>query len=368
LKILLDFETKPSYTPVIDLVNELSKKFDVFLIPNRKFPPNDLNDNVVCCKSIGDVRTINFDVVFSTYSTLLAVSYLKARLKSPLVNYMFIPTMINEVLSDKFLALPNSYKLREMLNLLVFPLPKSLFMPDRLIVPNLMVWKELVKLGFPKDKIVTLPWGLNVARYEKPDFLCKNSPIINDEGVIVYAGPLHPLRFSTKLLYSFSNVIKQNADAHLFLLFRKDLWNQCLYIELLSTIKNLGLMERVSIIIPSSYGVYLSYVAQAEVVVLPYFSSGIVEMPPFTLLECMALSKPIITSRGIATFGIVEDGINGFIMPENSSSLADLVNFLISNKKKAHYVGQKARMFVQERYNLTHFCSKLSQVFENCCR
>ena len=82
MRILLDFRTKRSYAPVIDLVNDLSKKFDVFLIPNKRSKPVGVSNGVVCCQDV-DVHAINPDVVFSTYSTLLAIAYLKAKLKLP---------------------------------------------------------------------------------------------------------------------------------------------------------------------------------------------------------------------------------------------------------------------------------------------
>ena len=369
MRVLLDFRTKPSYAPVIDLVNCLSEKHDVFLIPNKISLPIGLNNNVICCRDT-DVHAVDPDVVFSTHSTLLAIAFLKAKLKLPIVNYMFTHMTLHDFLSAKFLALPNSYKLGKMLDLLAFSLPKkSLLMPCKLIVPNHMVKKSLIELGFPKDRIVVLPWGLDVTKYQSQKFSLPTSAFLknNNDDLIVYTGPLHPLRFSTQLLYIFFNVLKQNTDAHLLLLFRKDLWHQRTYKKLVSAIQKLGLGKKVSIIMPSSHEAYLSLVSQATVVILPYFSSGMVEVPPFTLLECMALSKPVITSRGIVTCDIIENGINGFMIPENPSSLADLINFLIFNKRKARHMGQKARMTVQKKYSLTNFSSKLSHVLESCC-
>ena len=369
MRVLLDFRTKPSYTPVIDLVNDLSRRYDVFLIPNKMSPPIGLNDNVILCRDI-DVRNIRPDVIFSTYSTLLIISLLKAKFKSPVVNYMFIYMPLHDFFT-KFLALPNSYKLGEMLNLVAFSLPKSSLMFDKLIVPNPMVEKCLINLGFPKDKIVVLAWGIDVDRYDPQRFPHSSHSSLmkyDEEDSIIYAGPLHPLRFHTQLLYAFSKVIKRHDNVRLLLLFRKDLWHQYTYNELINTINKLKLNKKVSIMISSSYEIYLSNVARASIVILPYFSSGIVEAPPFTLLECMALSKPVITSYGIMTHDIIHDGINGFIIPEDTSSLASLIDFLISNKEIAYRVGQRARMYVQEKYNLTNFSSKLSHLLESCCR
>jgi glycosyltransferase involved in cell wall biosynthesis len=240
-------------------------------------------------------------------------------------------------------------------------------MPEKLIVPNQMTEKELVKLGFPKDKIIVLPWGLSLAKYESQQFPIPtlSSPSSNED-TIVYAGPLHPLRFSTQFLYAFSKVLKQNTSTRLLLLLRKDLWHQRTFEELKSIIRKLELENKVSIIMSTSHETYLSHVARASVVLLPYFSSGMVEVPPFTLLECMALSKPVITSSGIVTSNIVENGINGFTIPKNHSSLADLINLLISDKRMARQIGQNARMAVREKYDLTSFSSKLSNVLESC--
>jgi glycosyltransferase involved in cell wall biosynthesis len=365
LKILLDFRTKPNYAPVIDLVNELSKKFSVFFIPNKRFHPAGLSNSVVCCRET-DVHTIKPNVVFSTYSSLLIIAYLKARLKLPIVNYVFSYMLMKDVLSKKFLALPDSYKLWEIMNLMALSFPKSLLMPDRLIVPNIMIKKELALLGFHEDRMVVLPWGLNVDKYQSRAFSLMDPSTDSCDNVIVYTGPLHPLRFSMALIYSFSGILKQNGDARLLLLFRKDLWNHGLYKKLISAIRKLGLQKKVSIVIPTSHESYLSFVARSTVVVLPYFSSGIVEVPPLTLLECMALSKPVITTHGIATYGIIEDGVNGFVLSENNSSLTDIISFVIFNRKKAQDVGCKARIFVHDKFNLTKFSQNLSRILEIC--
>lgn len=365
MQILLDFRAKPNYAPVIDLVNELSKKFAVYFIPNiktRTRPPNLAHD-VVYIRNVADLYRIKPDVVFSLYSNLLLCGYLKLKLRAPLVNYMFIYTAFRELFSSKFLAFPISYKISEVLKLTTYLLPKSLFSPDTLLVPNSVVSDELVRFGFDKDRVLVLPWGINIKRYET---YFSNKFEAEKENILVYAGPLHPLRFPISLLYLLYDVKKEHSSVHFFFLFRSDLWHQATFKKLKDLVKKLNLEKNVTIKIGLSHEEYLRHVSNGDVVILPYLSSGLVEAPPFTLLECMVLAKPVITNRGIATEGIIKNGINGFFMPENLS-LTNLVMSLITDKEKCRHVGQKAREFVCRNYNLIDFSNKLAYLFENFC-
>lgn len=364
--LLLDFRTKPNYAPVIDIVNSLSENFNVFFIPNKLFKPLNLNAKVICCTE-NDIKKIKPAAIFSSYSTLLKIADLKMKFHLPIINYMFIYMIMRDVLSQNFLALPNRYKVREMLKLSSFFLPKSLLMPNKLIVPNRIVEDELSKFGFPKDRLVTLPWGLDTTKYQPKKFP-SNYSLNNNEHFIVYTGPLHSLRFSNRLIYEFANVIKENVNTNILLLFRKDLWNHKLYKELLRIINRLGLTRNVSILSSLSHQEYLSYVSRATVLVLPYYSSGIVEVPPFTLLECMSLSRPVITSQGAATYGIIKDGFNGFIIPEKPQSLSNIINLLLSDKKRALTIGQNARNTVKKDYSLSTFNDKLVNILDSCCK
>src|SRR5438093_133947 len=60
--------------------------------------------------------------------------------------------------------------------------------------------------------------------------------------------------------------------------------------------------------------------AQADVVVLPSYREG----TPRSLLEAAAMGKPIITTRTVGCREVVEDGVNGLLVPlKDAKALAD---------------------------------------------
>ena len=364
MRLLLDFRTKPNYGPVIDLVNSLSYTHEVFFLPNKHSVPHALNQNVTICKP-DETNKISPEIVFATYSTLPMFTYLKIIYPMPIVNYMFIHMELRDFFSKKFFSLPEGYKSGKLLDLAAFCYPKSFSTPDKLIVPNQATEQELVKLGFSQEKITTMPWGLDLSKYEH--FTSSNQSLSVDPSasqIVIYAGPLTRMRFSKQIIIAFSVATKTNPDSKLLLLFRKDLWDHQMYQELLSLIRELDLKNKVSIITSSTHEEYLSYVSQASVIILPYFSSGSVEVPPFTLLESMALAKSVITTPGIVTSGIIENGKNGYLISD-LQLLANLINKLLSNKKLANQIGENAKMTVKEKYNLTTFTEKLSDILES---
>jgi len=62
------------------------------------------------------------------------------------------------------------------------------------------------------------------------------------------------------------------------------------------------------------------FICQADCVVLPSYREGI----PRSLLEALAMEKPIITTNAVGCREVVEEGVNGFSVPvKDSQALAD---------------------------------------------
>jgi glycosyltransferase involved in cell wall biosynthesis len=70
------------------------------------------------------------------------------------------------------------------------------------------------------------------------------------------------------------------------------------------------------------------YIAQADVVVLPSYREG----TPRSLLEAAAMGKPLITTDAVGCREVVDDGVNGFLVPvQNSQALAAAMEKFIND-------------------------------------
>jgi len=89
--------------------------------------------------------------------------------------------------------------------------------------------------------------------------------------------------------------------------------------------------------------------ALSDLVVLPsYYREGI----PRSLLEAMALEKPIITTNSAGCKEVVEDGKNGYLIPiKDSKALADAIEVLINDDKKRADFGRYSRLKAEKEFD-----------------
>ena len=84
-----------------------------------------------------------------------------------------------------------------------------------------------------------------------------------------------------------------------------------------------------------------------------------------TLIEAMAMEKPVIsTNRGGPT-EIVEDGVTGVLLPpKNPQVIARTVIELASDRKKSEGMGRKGRAEVQRRFNTDTYVTRMFAIYK----
>jgi len=82
------------------------------------------------------------------------------------------------------------------------------------------------------------------------------------------------------------------------------------------------------------------------------------------LLECMAAAKPVISSGvGIAP-EIIENGKNGFVIPQvNPNMLSRYIMFLLENMEMAKTIGKNARKVIEQKVNMRNAAQRLLELF-----
>jgi len=79
----------------------------------------------------------------------------------------------------------------------------------------------------------------------------------------------------------------------------------------------------------------------ADVAVLPsYYREGV----PRSLLEAMAMGKPIVTTDNVGCREVVEESQNGFLVrPRDSTELAAAIEKLVSDDERRRLFGERSR-------------------------
>lgn len=87
--------------------------------------------------------------------------------------------------------------------------------------------------------------------------------------------------------------------------------------------------------------------ALADVVVLPSHGEGI----PRSMLEAMAMARPIVTTDTFGCRDVVEHGRNGLMVPLRSPrAVADAIALLLGNDALRRRMGQRGRQKVEEEF------------------
>jgi len=91
------------------------------------------------------------------------------------------------------------------------------------------------------------------------------------------------------------------------------------------------------------------YLAEADCVVLPSYREG----TPRSLLEAVAMGKPIITTDAIGCRDVVDDGVNGFLcLPKNTDDLAEkMEKMILLEPQRRSEMGKMGRQKVEREFD-----------------
>ena len=105
-------------------------------------------------------------------------------------------------------------------------------------------------------------------------------------------------------------------------------------------------------------------ISQSEVVVLPSYREGI----PRSLLEAMAMAKPIITTDSIGCREVIEDGKNGLMVPaRNAEALAAAMRKMLAlpaeqRREMGLYGRRKVEQEFDERLVIQAYLQEIDQI------
>jgi len=88
--------------------------------------------------------------------------------------------------------------------------------------------------------------------------------------------------------------------------------------------------------------------ADADIVVLPSYTEG----TPKILIEAAAMAKPIVATEIAGCMGLVEHGVNGYLVPTHDvAALADAIYRLAVDAEKRTRFGQAGRRIVEQHFS-----------------
>ncbi len=103
------------------------------------------------------------------------------------------------------------------------------------------------------------------------------------------------------------------------------------------------------------------YYARCSVYVLPSYREG----TPRTVLEAMAMGRPIITTDTQGCRETVKDGLNGFLVPvKDARAVADKMCRLMEHPGEIARMGEQSRKYCEEKYDVHKVNAEMIRLME----
>lgn len=104
----------------------------------------------------------------------------------------------------------------------------------------------------------------------------------------------------------------------------------------------------------------LDVMAAMDVFILTSYWEGL----PYTVLDAMALGKPVVATAAVGTRDVVEEGTTGILTPVGDpDAAAQAVAFLLANPSKARSMGEAGRQVILRRYSQEAMVKRTGQLY-----
>lgn len=241
---------------------------------------------------------------------------------------------------------------------------------DHLIAATPIEKKQLIDLyQANQDKISVIPPGVNLKLFNplpKKEALQKID-VPSDHNLILFVGRIQPLKGIDGLIIAMSIFLKRYPELKEKLCIsiiggnpNADSGAERVELDRLRTLKkSLGVADLITFLGAKDQNTLVNYYSAAQMVVMPshYESFGMVA------IEAMACGTPVIAYDVGGLTYIIEDGVNGYLVPpQDYNALADKIGLLLKYPVLREHLSEHARRWVQ-RFSWSSIANDLLLVY-----
>ena len=183
------------------------------------------------------------------------------------------------------------------------------------------------------------------------------TPVEDASRRLVCIGRLAPQKGQILLLEAFAKAVATGVDGNLVLVGDGEM-----RATVEARIATLGLSSRVRITGWQSEAEVRGHLLGARAMILASFAEGL----PVVLMEAMALQRPVITTYIAGIPELVQDGVNGWLVPAaDVGALANAIRMALEAPVDTlRQMGSAGQAVVRERHSTELEAGKLAQLFQ----
>jgi glycosyltransferase involved in cell wall biosynthesis len=214
--------------------------------------------------------------------------------------------------------------------------------------------ERLLKLGLPRDKIIVIPNGIDLALFDTTVSTLKGH---EDEVHIMWVGRMVEVKGLEYLIHAMRIVVTRYPQSKLILIGTGPL-----KAKLERLVGDLSLDKNITFTGSVNHSDVPLYLKEADIFVLPSLSEGF----PVVILEAMAAGKPVVASNVRGIPDAVTDGVTGFLVePENYEQLAEKIVYLIEHPEEGERMGKAGRKLVEERFTWAKIAEEIIRIYKS---
>ena len=189
---------------------------------------------------------------------------------------------------------------------------------DYIVVPSEFARKTFIEYGINENKIIKIPYGVDLNEFKPLDI----SRIKGDKFRIICTGSLSVRKVSHILINAFKQLSLKNAE----LIFVGPIENN--FKKILKNFKNL---QNIIFVPKQKQEKLIHYYNNSDIFVLCSLEEGL----SMVQAQAMACGLPVICTENTGGSEIIDDGINGFIIPaQNTDILKQKIIELYNDNEK----------------------------------
>jgi glycosyltransferase involved in cell wall biosynthesis len=231
----------------------------------------------------------------------------------------------------------------------------------RVVGPSNAVVTALASAGIPADKLLTVYNGIDLERFIPQQAIRRATRsglgLMEDEPAVGLMGQMLPYKGHATLVAAAPRVLAQVPKARFF--FVGALENPPYEAQIKTLARQHGVESRV---VFTGWRSDIQAVLQAmDVVVVPTLTP---EPAALSLMESMALERPLVASRTGGTPEIVKDGETGILFePGNVTQLAAAIERLLHDPNLRERLGSAARARVSREFGKARHLARMEQLY-----
>lgn len=226
-------------------------------------------------------------------------------------------------------------------------------LPDAIITTGEEIRQRMIRNnGFKAQRIFSIPTGVNLERFDP----IRVSPAFKPRGFSIgMIGVLRSWKGHSYLIEAVPEILKSIPDAVFYIVGDgpqyKNIERKIDELSLNNKVIMLGHREDIPEIL-----------ASLDVVVHPSYAN---EGVPQSVLQSLAMERPVVASDAGAVKEVVIDGETGFLIPPRKvEEITAKVVTLYKNRELGKVFGKKGRSLVERSYSFERMLDKVESLYE----